>query len=152
MLPNPDGWQARGKKKETQNKSETASTGQYFRSTIRVRVSYLRSRIFHWFWKKNKFTQTTIIQQKAAPVGRLSPRESWLGRGQPWGIKAQWAYQALFTHSGTLESHPWCLAWYDACTKCQNNCRLGLECTGNSWLQLWQPLESRAKGYVGWGM
>lgn len=73
MLPNPDSWLAgeKEKKKEMQNKSETASTGQYFRSTIsRVRVSYLRSRIFHWFWKKTKFTQTTIIQQKGSPCGK----------------------------------------------------------------------------------
>lgn len=34
---------------------------------------------------EKKFTPTTIILQIAAPVGRLSPREFWLGPSEPWG-------------------------------------------------------------------
>lgn len=88
-------------------------------------VSYLSSHIFHW--PRKKVYSYYHYPANSSPCGetlaqRILARSERALRNVP-----EWANQALFTHSGILENHPWCLAWDYASTLCQNNCRLELE-------------------------
>lgn len=50
------------------------------------------------------------------PLGESLARRILARSKQALRNVLEWADQASFSHAGTLENHPWCLAWEDACT------------------------------------
>lgn len=50
------------------------------------------------------------------PLGESLARRILAQSKQALRNVLEWADQASFSHAGTLENHPWCLAWEDACT------------------------------------